>query len=363
MRTATRLLSLCAAFALVACASRPLERYSETTPATVLATIGDAGVVDLRASYRDAVCARLPLEAGPCDDVLLRLPGEAPIAASAVEPAAAADLPQRYRIAFVPGFLAECFGRFGEPFADVRTPLEAEGFVVDYLRVSGRGSVAANARHLAGLLEAGTVDSRPYIVFAHSKGMTDMLELMARYPQAAERIAALVGVAGAVNGSPLADRLDSLYRLWAAAFPLPECDAGDGAEIRDLRRDVRLEWWRRHGVDVKGPVFTLVAAPRPDRISPASRAGYDWLAAVDPRNDGRLLWSDQIAPRSYLLGYANADHYAVAIPVSRTMPALSFAFRDDVPRAALVRAAIDIVAANLRDGQAAATGGPRAPGQ
>ena len=340
------MLICCVALALGACASRPLERFSERAPATVLATIEDAGIIDLRASYRGAVCARLPAEAMQCDDVLLRLPGEAP----AVAPAVVGDLQSRYRIAFVPGFFAECYARYGEPFTDVRASLEAEGFQVEYLSVPGRGTVAANARRLAEHFEARAGDSRPYIVFAHSKGLSDTLEFAVRYPKAAEGIAALVGVAGVANGSPLANDLEAVYRQWAAPFPLPRCEAGDGEEIRDLRRDVRLEWWRRHGRALKLPVFSLVAAPRPDRISPVSRVSYDRLAAVDPRNDGKLLWSDQIAPRSHLLGYANADHYAVAIPLSRTLPALSFAFRDEVPREILVRAAIDVVAATLRDG-------------
>ncbi len=350
MLPSPRVLACCAALALGACATQPLERFSETMPATVLATIADAGIIDLRASYRGAVCSRLAGFGSACDDVLLRLPGELP----ATVPAVAGDLADRYRIAFVPGFFAECLAGIGEPFKDVRASLEAEGFEVDYLKVPGRGTVAANAQRLAGHFAAAAGDPRPYIVFAHSKGLADTLEFLVRYPQAAAGIAAVVGVAGAANGSPLAQDVEWLYRKWAASLPLPECDAGSGEEIRDLRRDVRLEWWRRHGGELELPLFSLVAAPRPDRVSAASRISYDRLAVVDPRNDGKLLWSDQIAPRSHLLGYVNADHYAVAIPLSRTLPALSFAFRDEVPRATLVRAAIDVVAATLRGGKGVA---------
>ena len=335
------------ALLLGACASKPLAPFSESAPPAVLATIEAAGIRDLRASYRAAVCSRLP-DAGPsCDEVLLRLPGETPPAAPKPP---ADDLSKRYRIAFVPGFFSECFDQFARPFSDSQRALEAEGFEVDYVRVSGRGTSASNAKRLAERIAALNGDPRPIILFAHSKGLPDTLEMLVRHPNEAARIAAVVSFAGAANGSALADDLQSVYRDWGAAFPLPGCDAGTGEEIHDVRRDVRLEWWRTNGRDVKVPVFALVAAPRPDRVSPGTRTTYDRLALVDPRNDGTLLWQDQLVASGFLLGYANADHWAIAIPVSEVLPYIAFMFRDGVPRPALVRAAIAVVAATLESG-------------
>jgi hypothetical protein len=331
--------------ALGACASPSLEDFSETAPPALLVTIEDAGVVDLRADYRAAVCGRLPIEAGACDDVLLRLPGEDGAGASPVVD----GLPACYRIAFVPGFFSECFGRVGQPFSDVGPALEAEGFEVEFLDVPGRGTSARNAQRLAEQFARSGGWQRPTIVFAYSKGLPDVLELLVSHPEAAREVAAVVAVAGAANGSPLAGSMDQVYRWLGSGFPLPDCDRGTGEEIRDLRRDVRLAWWRRYGRSLTVPIFSLVAAPRPERVSAITKFSYEQLAAVDPRNDGKLLWTDQVAPRSHLLGYANADHYAIAIPLSRYLPALSPAFQDDVPRAALMRAAIDVVAAILRD--------------
>jgi hypothetical protein len=333
---------------LAACASGPIAPYADKVPPTVLATIGDAGVRDLRGSFRAATCSRLPANAPPCEDVLLRMPGEGAVTA----PAPATNLPQRYRIAFVPGFLSECFDRYARPFADAQRALVEEGFVVDYFRVPGRGTTVENAKQLGDHFAALDGDPRPIILFAHSKGLPDTLEFVVRYPAAARRIAAIVSVAGAMNGSPLADDLASAYLELASGFPLPGCAAGDGAEIRDLRRDVRLEWWRQNRHAVIVPVFALVATPRPDRVSPATRLTYDRLARQDPRNDGKLLAQDQIVPGGYLLGYANADHWAVAIPLGEAMPSWSMLYRDNVPRAALARGAIDVVAETLRTQQA-----------
>ena len=71
------------------------------------------------------------------------------------------------------------------------------------------------------------------------------------------------------------------------------------------------------------------------------------LSRIDPRNDGQLLWYDAIAPLGYLLGYVNADHLAIGVPASQQMPALSFLFKDNVPRAALVKGAIEVAAETL----------------
>ena len=334
----------CAPLLLAACVSGPVAPYFSAAPPVLLTTIADAGVRDLRGHFRAATCGRLSGTGPQCDDVLLRLPGENE--AVAVEPLA--SLAQRYRIAFVPGLFSECFDRYARPFEDVQRVLAQEGFAVDYVRVPGRGTTADNARRLADHFATLPADPRPFILFAYSKGLPDTLEFIVRHPDAASGIAAIVSVAGAANGSPLADDLNVTYRNWAATFPLPGCDAGSGDEIHDLRRDVRLEWWRKHGRALSIPVFALVAAPRPDRVSPATRATYRQLARIDPRNDGKLLAQDQIVPGGYLLGYANADHWAVAIPLAETLPSLSWMYRDDVPRAALARAAIEVVAETLR---------------
>lgn len=312
------------------------------TPTTVVA-VRDAGVHDLRGSFRAAACARLPADGPPCDEVLLAL---------ANEPAAAAlprtdGLARRYRIAFVPGLFNECFEELARPFSDVQSDLEARGFTVDYFAVAGRGSMAQNAAqlatHFAGLAE----DDRPLIVFAYSKGLVDLLDFIVRHPDLARPIAAVVSVAGASNGSPLADRMHAIYRSLGAKFPLPGCARGTGEEIADLRPDARIAWWQEHGESLTVPIFALVAAPQPDRVSPATRATYNELAKIDPRNDGKLLWQDQIPPRSHLLGYVNADHWSIAVPVLKEQPMASLLFRDTAPRTALAEAAIEVVAATL----------------
>ena len=338
-----------AAVALTACSSvRGRDRTDAAAPA-ILATIQAAGVHDLRGSYRSALCRRLPGDGTSCDDVLLRLPGEESsyVARPSEDPA------RRYRVAFVPGLLADCVGPLIRPFAGVARDLARAGIDVHYLPVAGRGTSAANAERLAREVAALPEDGRPLIVFAYSKGLPDFLEFIRRHPEQAGRIAAIVGIAGAAQGSLLADELQSQYRLLVSSSRLFSCEPGTGEEIDDVRREVRLEWWRQHRARVSVPVFSLVTMPRPDRLTPFTATMYRRLASIDPLNDGLLFWYDQIVPGGHLLGFVNADHWAVVQSVGRGVPIMGILFHDDyVPRTRLVEAAIEVVDNTLRSAAA-----------
>jgi hypothetical protein len=328
---------------LFGCTAKSVLPVAETTPPIVLATIGDAGIRDVRHLYRTAVCGQRPADSAPCDELILRFPNEA----AAAPPLAQRDIANRYRIGFAPGLFSDCFNGMFHPFTDVIENLKESGFAVYDFRTAGRASSAANAERLAKQLAELNPDPRPLIMVVYSKGLPDVLELLVRYPESARQIAAIVSIAGASNGSPVADDLYEFYRDWLAGLPIPGCHRGTGEEVKDLRRDVRLEWWRRNRLAITVPIFSIVAVPRADRVSPVLKQTYAKLAVIDPRNDGQLLWYDAVVTRGYLLGYVNADHLAIAIPASQQIPALSFLFKDDLPRPALVRAAIEVAAETL----------------
>jgi hypothetical protein len=76
---------------------------------------------------------------------------------------------------------------------------------------------------------------------------------------------------------------------------------------------------------------------------------YDILAKTEPLNDGLVISSDAVIPGSVLLGYPNADHFAVAMPfTSEKSPLLATVInKNDYPRAALLEAAIRFVEEDL----------------
>jgi hypothetical protein len=337
--TARGLLRLAAsALALTGCAAPTVPPYSNSTP-VVLTTAAAGGVRDLRGLYRTALCRRLPAGEPSCDQLLLELAGEISSPPSAPQPGAA----QRYRLAFVPGLLAECLDGIALPFVETMDHLGRAGFEVYHLSVRERGRSEDSAAQLEGGFAALPRDPRPLIVFAYARGLPDVLELVVRYPAAASSIVAIVSVAGAMNGSLFADRLHTVFRAWLTSLPTAGCRRADVDAMLDLRRQTRLAWWQGHRADVSKPVFALVTTPRPDRVSPMLMKAYEELARIEPRNDGQLIWYDQIVPGGSLLGYVNADHWAVAMSMSRALPTFAFLFRDDVPRTALIEAAIETV--------------------
>ena len=343
-RRARLALLLGAGAALLACTSAGPDAAFATRAATpapsARAAPSTLGLRDLRAEYRQAFCARLPSPAS-CADLLLRLPGEpARASATRVEPPAA--LAGRYRLAFVPGLLAGCAGTVALPFADTVDALRAAGLDARILAIDGRAASEHNADLIARQIADATPDPRPWIVFGYSKGLPDTLEAMVRHPELQRGIAAVVSYAGAVGGSRLADEAGGLSLALLEHVPLPGCATGDGADVQALRRTHRHAWWQAHHTALRVPFYALVATARPDRVSAPLRSAYATLSNTSAHNDGQLIAADALVPGGALLGYVNADHWAMAMPLSR-LPLVGGLFIDELPRADLVLAAVQVI--------------------
>lgn len=340
-----RLAAAAAAVLLLgSCAIRSSIRHDDSVAPPLPATdAGEPAVRDLRGEYRAALCARAGMAGDRCASTLQRFAGERE---ASLPPRAE---PDAYRLVFVPGFLSSCVPGFNT-FADVIAAARAAGFEAQLLDVGGRGSVEANAAQLA--LQIGQLpdDGRRLLIVGHSKGVLDALAAMVLHPHLAQRVAAVIGVAGAFNGSPLADQLRGLYRVAVASNPLLRCESGAGDELEGLRPEARRAWWRDHGRALTMPVYALVALPDAARVSPVLALTHGRLAEIDRHNDGQLLARDQVAPGGILLGYINVDHLEAAIPRPRRLPWTMLMAHADVPRADIVLAAIDAIAADLKHG-------------
>ena len=91
--------------------------------------------------------------------------------------------------------------------------------------------------------------------------------------------------------------------------------------------------------------YSLVTFPQPERISSILTSSYDKLARIDGRNDSQVIFYDQVVPGSALVGYVNADHWALAVPIARThsMIGALFVTHNDYPREALMEALLRFV--------------------
>ncbi|WP_455201123.1 hypothetical protein, partial [Kaarinaea lacus] len=95
--------------------------------------------------------------------------------------------------------------------------------------------------------------------------------------------------------------------------------------------------------------YSLVTYPEPERISTILVSSYNKLSRIDARNDGQLLFYDQVIPGSTLLAYINADHWALTVPIARSHSMIGSTFVDhnQYPREALLEALLRFVEEDL----------------
>ena len=207
--------------------------------------------------------------------------------------------------------------------------------------MSGGGGAEHNAQQIAAYFRARDFPAADkLVIIGHSKGTIDVLHFLVGYPELARRVDAVVSYAGAVNGTPLADVYPQF--LVGMALALRGSDAGDGAGYRSLKPSVQMAWLARHPLPAHVRYFSLAAFTERENISYALTDSYDRLAQVNPKNDGQLIYYDQILAGGTLLGYGNGDHWALALPLTESAGfTTSFlATRNVFPREAMLEAVL-----------------------
>ena len=346
---------LIASLALSGCAFSPLTEYSLDVPAQSLRPIDAEPAIDGRSRFRELFCTilheegRLTAGAEQCSQLLHHLNDEPD------RWTAAGPLPEHnpsLRIIVVPGLFNECVSDFVNVYEHAAGRLREKGYQVDWLNVGGRSSSRQNAQQIADHLRESPVGERqPVLFIGHSKGTVDILRFLVDYPEMANQVAAVASVSGAVNGSPLADWSAARLKSWGGLIPERLCSLGDNEALDTLRGPKRLAWLAANPLPDSVAYYSLVGFTQRDRVTWPLLASYDLLSFIDPRNDGQLLFSDQVIPGATLLGYANADHWSIALPVTTKLPWLGFSAGAglDFPRDALLEAIVLFVAERLAD--------------
>lgn len=307
---------------------QPLIPFSLDTPPVVLTPISFANVTDGRARFREIYCAirtdhgiGLP-EDLPCDDALVRLPGEPQ---STGRPVNLTSNTRSLRVVVVPGIFDECIRKYVQSYSDGLAHLRRHGWRTGSIPVSGRSGVVHNASQIRDFVLGLSLAAEERVVLvAYSKGAADTLEALGRYPEILPRVAAMVSVAGAIGGSPLADGYVDLYEHLMRDLAMTNCPSGDGQGMASITRAARQSSMARRPPPSSVKYFSVAGIPGPQRISRALRPFYEQLAYVDPHNDGQVIFFDAIIPAGTLLGFLRADHWALAVPFSRTAGALPF---------------------------------------
>lgn len=319
------------------------------TVAAVLSPLPETRVVDWRPQFRREFCRALRGDArfadSSCESYIQRLADES-------EPTLT-NLPSslsRHEILLIPGVLAECFTQTVNIFSDSIARMTSMGYEVSTIPVRGRASSTVNAEIIKNFVGDRSRDApqKSFILLAYSKGVADALTALANYPELSRSVAAVVSIAGAVNGSPLAESLATTYDLVVQNFPFANCPVEKGA-LTSLEPRRRLAFVATKTLPADVAYFSLVGLPDSDRISAALKPFYRKLSHVDPGNDGQLIYYDAVVPRSFLLGYMNADHWAMALPFETESVVLgrTLASRNVFPRASMLEAALRLVETEL----------------
>jgi len=353
-RPAAAMTAACVALLLGACATKPLVPYSTDTPPLALVPASQAGVLDKRGHFREIYCAVLEAHGAalpdyrPCDDALTRVGDEPPGTGKPV------DLKRSERhlvAAVVAGIGYDCFKPWLNTQGTVVANLRQSGYDGMLLDVDALSGSANNARQIRdAIMDMSPPEGGPRVVLiGYSKGAPDILEAVVAYPEIRARIAAVVSAAGAVGGSPLANDAEQYQADLMRHFPGATCTPGDGGAVQSLRPAVRKAWLAQHPLPDEVHFYSLVTFPQQERISSILKSSYDKLARIDSRNDSQVIFYDQVIPGSTLLGYVNADHWALAVPIARTHPTIGalFVTQNAYPREALTEAILRFVEEDL----------------
>ena len=358
---------LVVAWGATACAPAAFLPYRPEQPLTVTLPLAQAGVADSRPAFAALFAAEL-VAAGDSGPATWLHGAPSAGSASVLPPQLSATFAERAGVTSVlvaGGLFGDCLGAQAVPFGDGvdrppdRSAIESYRQYADLglrsirlVRLPGRASSEANGRLLADAIraEAAVPGVRRIVLVGYSKGVPDALqalELLKQDGGVPGSLVALVSVAGAVMGTPLADFYQPAYDAFSPLVVPFECTPSQGGDLASVTRRERIAWLSAHPPP-SGPAYYSIVAHAPlDEMAPPLRVTARQLAVIDPRNDGQLIAADAVLPGSTLLAEARADHWDVAIPRDRDPNPLLRASTSgrSYPREALFRATLKWVVA------------------
>ena len=337
-----------------ACTSKSLVPFTTDVPPLVMLPAEKAGVTDKRGRFREITCAVLEDHGEElphyrdCEEALTRVGEEL---GATGEPVHLGPSEKNLIAAMVPGIGWECFETWLNYENEFAEHVSDFGYGSHIFSVDGMSGTKTNAKQIrdAVLDHADELQAGQLVLIGYSKGAPDLLEAVVAYPEIHPYIGAGVSVAGAVGGSPLANGAKESDLGLLKHIPESTCTEGDGHAVESLRPAVRRTWLNNNPLPENIPYYSLVTYPLPENISSILKSSWKKLGAVDPRNDSQVIFYDQVIPGSTLMGYLNADHWAIAVPVAESHPFIGrhFVNQNHYPRQAVFEAVLRFIEEDL----------------
>ena len=340
---------------LSACSSQPQVPFSYSLAPLSFEPGNTYNVSDGRARFREIFCAAnedhgesLP-DFRPCDDALVRFEDEPPPTG---EPVSLGVSSAGLMGKMVPGLAYSCIKPWLHHDNSAPNHVATLGYETGFIQVEGIASSETNATLIADYIASLGPEhtERPLILFGYSKGVPDIFAFLAAYPELTAQVAAVVSYAGAVWGSPLADTANEKQLRWLTYIPGAECEKQDSKALETLSPANRKAWFADNTLPEHIRYYSVVAFPDPENISNGLQRFHRKLGELkDGRNDSQVVFYDQVIPGSTILGFFNADHWAMSVPIARQheITQAVFADQNDFPREIALEAILRYIEEDL----------------
>ena len=138
-------------------------------------------------------------------------------------------------------------------------------------------------------------------------------------------------------------------------IPGAECEKKDSKALETLSPANRDAWFAEHTLPEHIRYYSVVSFPDPDNISNGLQRFHRQLGELkDARNDSQVVFYDQVIPGSTILGFFNADHWAMSVPIARQheVSQAIFADKNEFPREIALEAILRFIEEDLESGAA-----------
>ena len=356
VRSRSKIIGLGLAISLLsACSSQPQVPFSYSLAPLSFEPGNTYNVSDGRARFREIFCAAnedhgesLP-DFRPCDDALVRFEDEPPPTG---EPVSLGVSSAGLLGKMVPGLAYSCIKPWLHHDNSAPNHVATLGYETGLIQVEGIASSETNATLIADYIASLGPEhtERPLILFGYSKGVPDIFAFLAAYPELTAQVAAVVSYAGAVWGSPLADTANEKQLRWLTYIPGAECEKQDSKALETLSPANRKAWFADNTLPEHIRYYSVIAFPDPENTSNGLQRFHRKLGELkDGRNDSQVVFYDQVIPGSTILGFFNADHWAMSVPIARQheITQAVFADQNDFPREIALEAILRYIEEDL----------------